>query len=482
LFGLAAIVLGSMGLLLFVRAYFLHSAEKRLEAAIAEADRLDPGWRWDDLLARRETISDDQNSAPHVLAAAKLLPKNWSSKPVAPPGDKPGQGELPPADPAPNEQEDIIVRLRELDSVEELDEDLAADARTRLEELAPALARAHPIINLPKGRYAVVFAIDYVSTLANHTRAARNLALLFRVAAALQAHDGQFVAALASIRGILNTGRSIGDEPMLWSQFVRIAVNGIAVVGLERVLAQGEAPEGELKRTQELIEDETDASQRLMILAIRGERAGFYNVLGRVYTGEVRVEQLGESQPPPLGLTQDRWLWLWLGPRARYNQAFHVETLTRAVEIAKQPLYEQAEAFRQLEHEVKDVTGFSEHLRFSFQIVPAIRKVVESHNRIHTELLCAEVAIAVERYRLKHDRWPDSLEQLVPNFIAKVPDDPFAAAPLRFRKLNDGVVIYSVGADGQDDHGKLDRKHPRPGTDIGFRLWDLDKRRQPPRE
>jgi hypothetical protein len=47
--------------------------------------------------------------------------------------------------------------------------------------------------------------------------------------------------------------------------------------------------------------------------------------------------------------------------------------------------------------------------------------------------------------------------------------------------LDDGVVIYSVGADGKDNGGKLDKNPTKDGTDRGFRLWDVPKRRQPPK-
>jgi len=62
-----------------------------------------------------------------------------------------------------------------------------------------------------------------------------------------------------------------------------------------------------------------------------------------------------------------------------------------------------------------------------------------------------------------------------------VPADLYDGMPLRLRRLEDGLVIYSVGPDGQDNGGHLDRKSPtNPGTDLGFRLWDVAKRRQPP--
>jgi hypothetical protein len=45
----------------------------------------------------------------------------------------------------------------------------------------------------------------------------------------------------------------------------------------------------------------------------------------------------------------------------------------------------------------------------------------------------------------------------------------------------DGVVIYGLGPDLTDNQGNL---HPfgltPDGTDVGFRLWEVGKRRQPP--
>jgi hypothetical protein len=94
---------------------------------------------------------------------------------------------------------------------------------------------------------------------------------------------------------------------------------------------------------------------------------------------------------------------------------------------------------------------------------------------------CAVVAVAVERYRLRHGVWPDTLGALIPELLPAVPTDAFDGQPLRYRLLSDGVVIYSVGADTKDDGGKLaDDNPPADGTDLGFRLWDVLLRRQSP--
>ena len=55
----------------------LHLADKDLRDAIAEADRLDPGWRLEELEAKRADISEEQNSARVVLSAERLLVQPW---------------------------------------------------------------------------------------------------------------------------------------------------------------------------------------------------------------------------------------------------------------------------------------------------------------------------------------------------------------------------------------------------------------------
>ena len=88
-------------------------------------------------------------------------------------------------------------------------------------------------------------------------------------------------------------------------------------------------------------------------------------------------------------------------------------------------------------------------------------------------------AIAAERFRLDHTRWPESLDRLVPKYLSAVPDDPFVPGRLKLKRLPDGLFICSVGFDGHDDGGKIDTKmRMRDGADLGFRLWNVARRRQ----
>jgi hypothetical protein len=93
---------------------------------------------------------------------------------------------------------------------------------------------------------------------------------------------------------------------------------------------------------------------------------------------------------------------------------------------------------------------------------------------------CGIAVLAAERFRRAKGRWPSEVAELVPKFLPKTPIDPYDGKPLRLRRDQVGIVIYSIGPDLQDDGGLVNRDMPMmPGYDLGFQLWDVEHRRQP---
>ncbi len=75
------------------------------------------------------------------------------------------------------------------------------------------------------------------------------------------------------------------------------------------------------------------------------------------------------------------------------------------------------------------------------------RYVLEADRRV---MACS---FAVLQYRKEKGRLPEALADLVPEYFAKLPDDPFRRLrPLNYKLTDDGFVLYSVGLDGDDDH------------------------------
>jgi hypothetical protein len=159
----------------------------------------------------------------------------------------------------------------------------------------------------------------------------------------------------------------------------------------------------------------------------------------------------------------------------KQNRAALLQVNNDFVEYAKLPVEEQTAR-------LKYQFGNSAELPWLARVLASAGyHVADAHHRNQAILRCAIALVASERYRRTQNRWPTTVNDLVPTHLAKVPIDPYDGASLRLRPFAEGMIIYSVGADGQDDGGNLDERPNQSGTDLGFHLWDTAKRRQPAR-
>jgi hypothetical protein len=81
-----------------------------------------------------------------------------------------------------------------------------------------------------------------------------------------------------------------------------------------------------------------------------------------------------------------------------------------------------------------------------------------------------EIAIALVAYRMKNSAYPEELEQLTPAFLGKIPNDPFSDGPLRYKRLQWGCLVYSVGPNGKDECGEFDGSVWPEKDDVNTRI------------
>jgi hypothetical protein len=468
-----AVILLLLGAGLAAVYYLLRQASDReLAAVMAELDQQDPGWRLEEIEARRVSLPPEQNSAVRIQAVKRLLPNPWPAR-NTPAADAEPEAESPAA---------IDERVGAVEPEVQLSAALTRDLRAALQNVARAVAQARPLAEMPRGRFAVTWAKDGISTVLT-CQDARAAANLLRLDAALLAQDGDPDKALASVRGILNAGRAVGDEPTLIPQFVHIALQAVAVCGLERTLAQGEPSEAALQAVQELLEKE--AAEPLLLYGVRGERAVNHRTLQWMEDGGgslSQTEKLLVGGAPGAGGQPSRLESMVSGALARRSHVPHLRLLTEFVAIARLPMDQQIPQLDALDERIMKSARAGELPVVSKLLLPAVLKVAQACQRGQAILRGAVAAVAAERYRRQHGRWPAAQAQLVQAGLLRAAlVDPYDAQPLRLRPLADGIVIYSVGPDGIDDNGKIDRKNiTAKGTDIGFRLWNVPQRRQAP--
>jgi hypothetical protein len=88
--------------------------------------------------------------------------------------------------------------------------------------------------------------------------------------------------------------------------------------------------------------------------------------------------------------------------------------------------------------------------------VPNFTKALQTFAFNQTKADEAQMVCALERYRLVHGRYPETLNELLPQFIDKLPHDIIGGQPLKYRRTADGqFLLYSIGWNETDDGGQF---------------------------
>ena len=262
------------------------------------------------------------------------------------------------------------------------------------------------LADMPEGRYPLTWAPILIWTVLNDQQQSRTVAILLRAESAYRAQTGDADGALLAVQAILNVARAIGDEPILISQLIRMAERKLAVEALERALAHGEPNEADLARLQQMLEEEE--REPLLIRGYRSERAFYHATMEQIRGGQLKVSQFA-----PGGPAQD----LALAASAKSAHPWGLRHLNRLVELERLPLHEQIAAAAELDAEVKKGPWIYQ------QLSPSAFSVNASFRRSLTWMRSAIAAVAAERFRRQQGRWPSSIEEMVPTFLAAVPPD-----------------------------------------------------------
>ena len=124
-------------------------------------------------------------------------------------------------------------------------------------------------------------------------------------------------------------------------------------------------------------------------------------------------------------------------------------------------------AGRMAEHRL---SHYSPYTFMASMVVPNFTKASLNLARNQTLANQAVVACGLERYRLAHGQYPESLDLLKPEIIKELPHDLVGGKPLQYRRnQNGGYLLYSIGWNQRDDGGK-----PSERTDEGDWVWTSD--------
>ena len=308
-------------------------ADRQYEAAVAEADTLDPGWRLDDLMARREKIPDNANSALRVHAIFEEIPGGW-------PGIKDYdrsfcfEGETP----------EVRLTKGRIDQLEEL-----------VDPVANLVGQARQLSDYPRGqlegmrprfeRFQQVGRLNsYADVSFPYGQEVQRVVFMLWLDAKLGIEAGDLDRAIIDVQAMMCAGRSIGEYPGLSAQMSRagdiLASDPFSGDGA----AQGEAKASRLAALQSLLETEDRQPRRT--LALRGERAITDDLLEQIHARKLGFSAIPDFSEYPI------WTRVFANHvNLRENQATLLRFHTRAVEIDRLPEAEQQSAMKALNNE-----------------------------------------------------------------------------------------------------------------------------------
>jgi hypothetical protein len=449
--------------------FYLNSVwDRELGEAIAEADRDDPDWHLMDIEAARPVLPDAENSSAQIARAKRAKPAKWLIWYFSP--------GTAGADVVLDDPEGFSRSLEEVPPQVRLDAEQERVLRSEMKRGAAAVAEARKIADLPRGRNPITWKPDYVSSLLPWSQESRDTVGFLRYDVMLRCQDGDLEGAIRSARASFNASRSLRDEPFLVSQLIRGATRRISLTDLERILAQGEPPPDALADFQRVLEE--DEKDNLFLIAVRGDRGMIDAFLERVQNGEVSHAQMRQALATNSlysggeGLSMDLEV-IALRGSARHERAETLRRMNCLVEIARLPPEERGREVRAWH------ASLNEGSPLQRKMLSPVLKVNEATRRSHAEMRCAIVLLALERFRQSRRQWPARLEDLTPAYLDAVPLDPFDGKPIKYARRDDGVTVYTVGRDGEDNGGNVSDNWQAQGTDWGFRLWDVNRRGQP---
>jgi hypothetical protein len=86
--------------------------------------------------------------------------------------------------------------------------------------------------------------------------------------------------------------------------------------------------------------------------------------------------------------------------------------------------------------------------------IPPVYETIPRLVAVQSTIDQARIAIALERHRLAHGTYPETLDALAPALLPQIPRDLITCEPLHYRKVTfAGFVLNSVGWNGKDDGG-----------------------------
>ena len=115
------------------------------------------------------------------------------------------------------------------------------------------------------------------------------------------------------------------------------------------------------------------------------------------------------------------------------------------------PYYEVKEFQKELEQEIESIPGY---YYVSKNLFPNFHSIWLKEAILEAVMGGGQIALACKIHKHREGRFPEEIDELVPDLLDEKPVDPFTGNPFIYKLREDGFVVYSVGSNEKDDEGR----------------------------
>jgi hypothetical protein len=300
-----------------------------------------------------------------------------------------------------------------------------------------------------------------------HLNGLRLIAQVLAAEAWFACRDGDADRYLQDLTALMNLASQLHDGGILVTELISLGIRALALDAVDRMLAA--APDLLTDANLQWIAHKlAGPNVAADLIDLDGERLIFYDWLQRAYTDD----GAGDGRLTPVGVRLLATLQLNDGINRDQSLLQTAISATAPLTVAsrQQARREYDQALDTVEANfncpLRDAPWGSADdqepggIRAIYPwphptFVSGLRNVQQSAERYLGQRDGLLVGISLELHRRASGNYPDHLEALVPMPLPAVPADRITGEPVRYRLKNGRPLIYSVGADRDDDKGTV---------------------------